>query len=175
MMDSFTKNDSLTLELYQDQASLTDHGPRNFTFPILGLFGEVGSLLSEVKKQQRDTIAYIGYADNVLDELGDVLWYLTAIASRAEISIADIAYATLQNHHDCYDAAPLNFPFIELQSQPPLFSPTPTPAFEITLMRLASAVGALINDQQQRELENDRDVLFRHLVRVLGILVQAAE
>ena len=49
MMDSFTKNDSLTLELYQDQASLTDHGPRNFTFPILGLFGEVGSLLSEVK------------------------------------------------------------------------------------------------------------------------------
>ena len=169
------ENSSLTLQYYQDQASLTDHGPRNFTFPILGLFGEVGTLLSEVKKQQRDTSAYVGYADNVLDELGDVLWYLTAIASRAQISIADIAYATLQDHDDCYVTTPLSYPFIELQSQPPLFSPTPTPAFETTLMRLASAVGALVNDHQKRELENNQDLLFRHLIKVLGILVQAAD
>ena len=30
-------------------------------FPLLGLFGETGSLLSELKKKQRDSASYSGY------------------------------------------------------------------------------------------------------------------
>jgi hypothetical protein len=64
---------SLTIAEYAAQALTTDqrsdHG--SLTFPLLGLFGEIGSLLSEVKKKQRDRTSYLGYAGAVVEELGD--------------------------------------------------------------------------------------------------------
>ncbi len=44
---------ALTTDQRSDSGSLI--------FPLLGLFGETGSLLSEVKKKQRDRASYIGY------------------------------------------------------------------------------------------------------------------
>ncbi len=61
---------------------------RSLNFPLLGLFGEVGSLLAEVKKKQRDPISYRGYAAAVTEELGDVLWYLNLVAARGGFSFA---------------------------------------------------------------------------------------
>ncbi len=167
--------DSLTLKKYQDQASLTDCGPQDFMFPMLGLIGEVGSLFSEIKKQQRNTASYVGYTDNVCEELGDVLWYLTAVSSRAQLPISDIAYAAKQGHFDCSAKAPINFSFIELQNQPPLFSPEPTPKFEKTLLRLSGAVGSLVSDYQDRKLEDDQTAVSRHLIKILCVLIQAAD
>ena len=46
-----------------------------------GLVGEVGSLLSCVKKKTRDGDSYKGFKDNLAEEVGDTLWYLAAIAS----------------------------------------------------------------------------------------------
>ena len=166
---------SLTLRAYHEQSSRTDRGPQSFMFPLLGLIGEVGSLLSEVKKQQRDTASYVDYSDNVREEMGDVLWYLTALSSRAQLSICDIAYAVKQGHADCSVKAPPSFSFVELQNQPLLFSPTPTPAFEETLLHLAGAVGSLVSDYQNRKLEDDRASVARHLIKFLCILVQAAD
>jgi NTP pyrophosphatase (non-canonical NTP hydrolase) len=84
---------SLLLTEYQQQAQRTDlrrvDNP-DITFPLLGLFGETGSLLSEVKKKQRDQVAYIGYEDSVLEELGDVLWYLAAVSSRANLGLDEL-------------------------------------------------------------------------------------
>src|SRR5207249_6914238 len=48
-----------------------------------GLFGEAGSLLSELKKKQRDRDSYVGYSSSVVEEFGDTLWYFSNIASRA--------------------------------------------------------------------------------------------
>lgn len=83
----------LTLDDYAVQAAKTDQRSdgSSLNFPLLGLFGETGSLLSEVKKKQRDRASYIGYAAAVVEELGDVLWYLTAVASRAGLRLSDIA------------------------------------------------------------------------------------
>ena len=166
---------SLTLKSYQEQASLTDRKPENLTLPLLGLFGEAGSLLSEVKKQQRDAISYIGYKDNVLEELGDILWYLTAIASRAQLSLVDIAYATMQGHSDRHDEAPPGLSFAEIQKHPASGQRTPTPVFETTLLHLAGAVSSIVNDHQTEKLENDQSAITKHLVTVLRILIQAAE
>ena len=46
----------LTVEGYAAQALSTDQrsDEGSLVFPLLGLFGETGSLLSEVKKKQRD-------------------------------------------------------------------------------------------------------------------------
>jgi NTP pyrophosphatase (non-canonical NTP hydrolase) len=69
--------ESLTLSEYQLLARKTDtrahEGDKDLAFPLLGLFGEVGSLLSEVKKKQRDPDSYVGYKHSVIEELGDVL------------------------------------------------------------------------------------------------------
>jgi len=84
----------LTLSAYQDQAQRTDrrrHDDSSLAFPLLGLFGETGSLLSEVKKKQRDPVAYIGYGASVLEELGDVLWYLAAVSARANLQLDELA------------------------------------------------------------------------------------
>lgn len=41
-----------------------------------GLFGEAGSLLSELKKERRESEAYPSYRNRLTEELGDLLWYL---------------------------------------------------------------------------------------------------
>src|SRR6266576_5014135 len=71
----------LRLSRYQALAMQADNSPdKALAFPLLSLFGETGSLLSVVKKKQRDRAAYVGYAPHVIEELGDVLWYFTVVA-----------------------------------------------------------------------------------------------
>ena len=46
-----------------------------------GLFGEVGSILTEVKKVGREGNAYPAYRHRLREEFGDALWYLTRLLS----------------------------------------------------------------------------------------------
>src|SRR5580658_3552529 len=48
---------------------------------VLGVLGELGSLASVMKKQIRDGAVYTGARDDLIEECGDVLWYLAAIAT----------------------------------------------------------------------------------------------
>lgn len=48
---------------------------------ILGVLGELGSLATVMKKQIRDGTAYTGAKGDLIEECGDVLWYLAAIAT----------------------------------------------------------------------------------------------
>ncbi|WP_141593825.1 pyrophosphatase [Myxococcus sp. AB056] len=45
-----------------------------------GLLGEVGGALAEFKKSKREGPAYPHYAERLLDELGDTLWYFVRLA-----------------------------------------------------------------------------------------------
>ena len=87
-------SESLTLNKYQSLAQKTDakarEGDRALAFPLLGLFGEIGSLLSELKKKQRDADSYVGYQHSVIEEFGDVLWYLSATASRVGLRLSHL-------------------------------------------------------------------------------------
>ena len=64
MMEDF---EPLTVAQYALEAATTDQGSdaSSLSFPLLGLFGETGSLLSVVKKKQRDHASYLGYAMSV--------------------------------------------------------------------------------------------------------------
>src|SRR5256885_12908574 len=83
------------LDDYQEAAARTDQNRRagieGLAFPLLGLFGEVGTLLSALKKKQRDRDSYVGYSEAVVEEFGDVLWYLSNVASRASLCLGDLA------------------------------------------------------------------------------------
>jgi hypothetical protein len=90
--------DDLTLNEYQRRAALTDVDPSSDDplVPLLGLGGEVGALIAEFKKQQRaDGVHYTGFDDAVATELGDILWYLAALARRTGLALADVGERNL--------------------------------------------------------------------------------
>lgn len=163
----------LTLAEYAAQAALTDQRSDggSLAFPLLGLFGETGSLLSEVKKKQRDRASYRGYAGAVVEELGDVLWYLAAVASRAGIPLTDILAGAVP------DARGTNGVVSLAALQPDIMPRTgqPTVAFERTLLKLAGEVGLLVTDHES-QAENEAGGLLRtRLAAVAKTLIQAAD
>lgn len=162
----------LALAAYQAGALRTDQGSdgRSVKFPLLGLFGEIGSLLSEVKKKQRDKVAYLGYEEAVEEELGDALWYFTVFASRAGLSLSEIAAETIA---PLKDGAELDFAMA--QPDLPEADDSPTPAFEETLLRLAGAVGQLVSGVQESGLLDDKAAVKAALSSIFCELVHAAD
>lgn len=64
-------------------------------YPILGLVSEAGEVAGKVKKWIRDGGDPTELHDNLAKELGDVLWYISAIASDMNYTLADIAQINL--------------------------------------------------------------------------------
>ena len=88
---------------YQDLSSQTDQQTsskrtreQGLLIPLLGLAGETGTLLAEFKKRLRDGHRYEGFDDRASEELGDILWYLTNIATRLGIQLSAIASDNLR-------------------------------------------------------------------------------
>lgn len=166
---------ALTLNDYQTAARKTDRAAdRTLAFPLLGLFGEVGTLLSVVKKKQRDAASYIGYAPHVIEELGDVLWYFAIIADRAGIQLSDIGHNVNRGLQDWSDTGNASFRFAELQEDATVISLVPTKEFENTLLDLAGEVGTVLSDYQAGRITNNQAALKGRLVAVLRVLVRAS-
>ncbi|MDA7967215.1 nucleoside triphosphate pyrophosphohydrolase family protein [Ruegeria sp.] len=82
---------TLSIEEYQEIATITDRFEDHEISPILlGLFGEAGSVMSAVKKLKRERIAFIGFENSVVDELGDAFWYFTALVRRLDVSLEQL-------------------------------------------------------------------------------------
>lgn len=69
-------------------------------YPTLGLVGEAGEISEKVKKWIRDEDyangMYIGRREALLDELGDPLWYIAAIASDMGFTLQDVVNANVR-------------------------------------------------------------------------------
>jgi NTP pyrophosphatase (non-canonical NTP hydrolase) len=63
--------------------------------PLLGLAGEAGQLLSEYKKRLRDGPSHVRFVDRVHEELGDILWYISNLASKYGLDLEQVAQANL--------------------------------------------------------------------------------
>ncbi|HRJ87479.1 MAG: nucleoside triphosphate pyrophosphohydrolase family protein [Blastocatellia bacterium] len=86
----------MNFDEYQSAASNTALYPRrleNLEYPTLGLAGEAGEVANIVKKIQRDHGGVVN--DDIRlklkDELGDVLWYISACADELGLTLAEIA------------------------------------------------------------------------------------
>jgi len=165
----------LTVAGYAREAATTEQGAdaSSLSYPLLGLFGETGSLLSVVKKKQRDRASYLGYSAAVVEEFGDVLWYLSAVARRGGIGLSAIA-ANLDHDNGSRTQDDSKLTFEALQPQLISRDGEPTPAFEATLLQLAGEVGALLSDHHAGKLTGDKNLLAGHLVTVLRHLIQAS-
>ncbi len=91
---------------YQRQAHLSDQSPGNDpehrVIPVLGLVAESGSLANVYKKWLRDGISFEKQRDFARVELGDVLWYLSNIAGRFDLSLDEIAVHNLSRARSNY-------------------------------------------------------------------------
>ena len=82
---------SALLTDYMNQVEPTDKLPSDDLQPILlGLFGEVGSIMATAKKFHREGAAYAGYRHAVEEEFGDALWYFTALCRRLASRVDEI-------------------------------------------------------------------------------------
>lgn len=88
---------------YQQEALQTDqavgNSDRSIIIPLLGLAGEAGTLLSEFKKHLRDGEAHRLHRERVGEELGDLLWYLSNVASKYGLDLNAVAEANLAKVH----------------------------------------------------------------------------
>ena len=84
-------NHSILLHDYVQQVQGTDNLPENDLRPVLlGLFGEVGSIMSAAKKVRREGEVYAGFERAVEEEFGDALWYFAAVCRRLGIGVDEI-------------------------------------------------------------------------------------
>ena len=90
----------MELNEYQRLANQTDKHPdngnletdsRSIMVPLLGMAGEVGELLGEHKKWLRDGESYKLFPERVKEELGDVLWYLSNVATKHGLTLEEVA------------------------------------------------------------------------------------
>jgi NTP pyrophosphatase (non-canonical NTP hydrolase) len=170
-----TAQPPLTLNEYQKLALSADKRPdASLAFPLLGLFGEAGSLLSVIKKKQRDRTSYLGYEPHVIEELGDVLWYFAVVADRGGISLSTIGHNLDRTFADWHEQGG-DLQFKALQASPAKGTQKePTPAFEKTSLDLAADIGALLADHQASRLVENKSALMGHLVIIMRALVKAA-
>ncbi len=75
----------------QPEIESLDAGPRSIMVPLLGMAGEVGELLGEHKKWLRDGESYRLFPERVKEELGDILWYLSNVATKHGLTLEEVA------------------------------------------------------------------------------------
>ncbi len=93
---------------FQRAARETSHfglgGPQAAIAPMLGLASETGSILNVYKKYLRDGIDLAANREFLREELGDLLWYVAAVATACGLDLEEIAESNLQRTRDRYPA-----------------------------------------------------------------------
>lgn len=95
------KKRAITFDDYQQRAQRTAIYPnrgKNFIYPTLGFVGEAGELADKVKKTFRDSEGWMSeeVRQAILNEIGDVLWYMAALCTELKTSISDVARQNLE-------------------------------------------------------------------------------
>ncbi len=90
----------MDLNGYQQKARTTARYPQvgsNPIYPTLGLCGEVGEVADKIKKvlRDRDGVFDPQVLEDLALELGDVLWYVSQLASELGVDLESIARANL--------------------------------------------------------------------------------
>lgn len=99
----------LTMNQYQELTAETAIYPYigglKYLYPALGLPGEVGEVVEQIKKAVRDDGGVITPArlEKIRKELGDVLWYTARLAAEVGLTLDNVArenYMKLKKRQD---------------------------------------------------------------------------
>lgn len=92
----------LTLTEYQDEVEKTDEKKRVIA-SLLGLVSEIGDLQSVFKKMVINS-RYPTLKKEISEEIGDILWYISSLATRFHLSLEDIARANIDKANQFFDS-----------------------------------------------------------------------
>ena len=83
----------ITFRTYEEAIQKTEvlNKDSHFTVYQLGLSGEIGELLTEIKKDKRWDVGDIEHSQAICQELGDCLWYLAQMCRLVDGSLHKIA------------------------------------------------------------------------------------
>lgn len=82
---------SIVLAKYATDVLPTDVlAPDDINRALMGLYGEVGGIMSSAKKHVREGDAYPGFRRAAEEEFGDTLWYFNAVCRRVDASLEQI-------------------------------------------------------------------------------------
>lgn len=92
---------TITFDEYQAAAMETAIYPNqgfNLQYPSLGLCGESGEIANKVKKFERDQEGRVHQhqREDLAKEMGDVLWYLSALSTEIGVPLCEIANANIE-------------------------------------------------------------------------------
>ncbi|MDP3957041.1 MAG: nucleoside triphosphate pyrophosphohydrolase family protein [bacterium] len=90
---------------YQKQVKKTSIFPEDghaFVYATLGLSGETGEVAEKVKKiiVNKNGVISEESKEEIKKELGDVLWYLSQLATELDLSLEEIAEENMRKIHD---------------------------------------------------------------------------
>ena len=92
----------MNLNEYQEKAKKTDLHTKveanELDYYLLGLASETGDVLGRIKYVYRDLGGKVNSTEKekIKKELGDLLWYLSAICDRFDFSLEDVAELNLK-------------------------------------------------------------------------------
>lgn len=101
-------NYSLSFDEYESAAAETavypDRG-NNLNYPVLGLAGEAGEVAGKLSKVWRDKGGQVDdeMRAKLIDEAGDVLWFLSSVCHELGTSLEEVAQANLYKLRDRKD------------------------------------------------------------------------
>lgn len=75
--------------------------PKDIMYTVLGLTGEAGEVANQVKKYVRDD-HFVWTPERVMkvkDEIGDVLWYATALCNEMGFELSDVMQCNIDKLH----------------------------------------------------------------------------
>ena len=98
--------DNMDFNMYQHQAGSTAQYPKDgingLLYTTLGLASEAGEVAGKVKKILRDERGVISEEkrQQLIDEVGDVLWYCAMVAYELQINLGAIAVKNIDKLQD---------------------------------------------------------------------------
>ena len=90
-------NDNI-LDTYITFQKKTEKREFDLKYMAVGLGGEVGEILNEIKKLERDDLNELTNErrTKIIHELSDLFWYFQGICSRLNCSVSDILKMNIQ-------------------------------------------------------------------------------
>ena len=91
----------MTFKEYQKlsrKTALYPNKDNNFIYPCLGLVGEAGEVAEKFKKILRDQNGIISDKNKkeISKELGDVLWYISQVATELNLKLENVAEENIE-------------------------------------------------------------------------------
>ncbi|MEX0587459.1 MAG: nucleoside triphosphate pyrophosphohydrolase family protein [Patescibacteria group bacterium] len=106
---------------YQARAADTVQFEKNsdqaITISLLGLSGEVGELSTEYKKKIRDGESYKIFREKIIEEIGDIMWYLSYIATHEDIEFSEILEDSLKKITSRWENLHGNQTYLDLERE----------------------------------------------------------